>query len=253
VIKNERFDKIRNELALRGTVDCDELSVLLDASKATVRRDLDELHQLGELTRTHGGATRRNGENELPFHSKLVTSLEQKRAIAALTASMISDGQVISCTGGTTVFHLVKALKGKAITIVTNAINIAMELAAVESMEVIVTGGTLRPLSYELVGHFTDATIREFHTDIAILGVDGISFERGLSTYTTTEAFTANLFLENSREAWIVADHTKIGKIAPALIAPLSRVKRIITDSGVTAEQVHQFERAGIELLVAPV
>jgi len=226
---------------------------LLGTSKATVRRDLDELHNMGELTRTHGGATRRSGENELPFHSKLVTFIDEKRAIAVLTAGLINDGSVISCTGGTTVFHMVKALKGKAVTIVTNAINIAMELAAVDSMEVIVTGGTLRPLSYELVGHFTEATIREFHTDVAILGVDGISFERGLSTHTTTEAFTANLFLENSREAWIVADHTKFGKIAPALIAPLSRVKRIITDSGVSADQIHQFERAGIELLIAQV
>ena len=252
MIKFERFDRIRKELALKETVDCDELTVLLGASKATVRRDLDELHSMGALTRTHGGATRRSGENELPFHTKLVSFQEEKRAIAVLTASLINDGSVISCTGGTTVFHLVKALKGKAITIVTNAINIAMELAAVENMEVIVTGGTLRPLSYELVGHFTEATIREFHTDIAILGVDGISFDRGLSTYTTTEAFTASLFLENTREAWIVADHTKIGKIAPALIAPLSRVKKIITDSGVTADQVHQFEKAGIELLIAP-
>ena len=253
MIKNERFNRIRKELALRETVDCDELTVLLGASKATIRRDLDELHKLGALTRTHGGATKRTAENELPFHTKLVSSQQEKTAIALLTASLIKDGSVISCSGGTTVFHLVRALKEKSITIVTNAINIAMELAAVESIEVIVTGGTLRPLSYELVGHFTEATIREFHTDLAILGVDGISFERGLSTYTVTEAFIDNLLLENSREAWVVADHTKIGKIAPALIAPLSKVKRIITDSGVTTEQIHQFDRAGIELLIAQV
>src|SRR5262245_31645276 len=152
MIKNERFDRIRHELTLKGTVDCDELSLLLDASKATIRRDLDELHQMGELTRTHGGATRRAGENELPFHSKLVTQLEQDRPIAGLASRLSGDVAVISCTGGTTVFHLMKALKGKSVTIVTNAVNIAMELAAVDSMEVVVTGGTLRPLSYELVG-----------------------------------------------------------------------------------------------------
>lgn len=253
MIRNERFDKIKAELSRKNTVDCEELCVLLQTSIATVRRDLDALQQQGVLTRTHGGATRNIGVNELPFQSKMAVNLDAKLAIAALTASLVVEGSVIGCTGGTTVMHLVKALKGKRFTIITNAINIAMELAPVESVEVIVTGGTLRPLSYELVGHFTDHTIAEFHTDIAIIGVDGISLEKGLSTYTTTEAFIANLFIENSREAWIIADHTKFGNITPALIAPLSKVKRVITDSGISSEQVRQFEKAGVELLVASV
>ena len=128
--------------------------------------------------------------------------------------------------------NVVQAIKEKKISILTNAINIAMELVSSNISDVIVTGGTLRPRSYELVGHEADEMISRFHLDIALIGIDGISITQGISTYT-------------------VADHTKIGNVAPALIAPVSCVDVLITDQGITDSQRQALEQAGVEVIIA--
>jgi len=144
-----------------------------------------------------------------------------------------------------------KALKGRRLTVITNAINVAMELAPFDSLRVFVTGGSLRPRSYELIGQVADRTVGEFHFTIALLGVDGISLEHGISTYAIEEAHTAALYIRQADEAWVVADHSKIGKIAPALIAPVSRIKRLITDEGIEDGDRRALEAAGVEVVVA--
>jgi DeoR family transcriptional regulator, aga operon transcriptional repressor len=147
--------------------------------------------------------------------------------------------------------HLVKALKGRNLTVLTNAINIAMELTQYETVQVIVAGGSLQQRSYELVGHIADRAISDFFFDIALMGVDGISLDRGISTFTIGEAHTSLQYIEHAKSVWVLADHSKIGKTAPALIAPLGRVARLITDGGIDAESKKAFEGAGIEVLVA--
>ena len=147
--------------------------------------------------------------------------------------------------------NVVQAVKEKKISILTNAINIAMELVSSNVSDVIVTGGTLRPRSYELVGYEADAMIAKFHLDIAIIGIDGISISQGISTYTIAEAHTASLYINHAKETWVVADHTKIGKVAPALIAPLSNINTLITDTGVPDSQKKAFEQAGVRVIIA--
>ncbi len=250
--REERFERIRSELARKGSVDGDDLAALLGASRATIRRDLDAMQKTGRLRRIHGGATSVDSRDELPFQSKLAACLPEKRAIGYMTASLIRDGWVIGCTGGTTVTQVIRALREKRVTVVTNAINLAMDLAAADSLEVIVTGGVLRTRSYELVGHIADRTIRDFHLDVAVIGVDGLDFTNGLSTFTIAEAHAAALYIDHAREVWVVTDHTKIGRTAPALIAPLSRVNRVITDAGLPRELSESFAAAGITLTLAP-
>ncbi|HEY9595088.1 MAG TPA: DeoR/GlpR transcriptional regulator, partial [Spirochaetia bacterium] len=148
---------------------------------------------------------------------------------------------------------VIRALREKRVTVVTNAINVAMDLAAAESVEVVVTGGTLRTRSYELVGHIAESTIRNFRLDIALIGVDGLDFTYGLSTFTITEAQAAAMYIDHAREVWVVADHTKIGRTVPGLIAPLSRVHRVITDANVGSDVVDAFAAAGVPLSIAPV
>jgi DeoR/GlpR family transcriptional regulator of sugar metabolism len=117
---------------------------------------------------------------------------------------------------------------------------------------VIVTGGTLRTRSYELVGYIAENTIQTLRLDIALIGVDGLDFTYGLSTFTVTEAHAAALYVEHAREVWVVADHTKIGRTMPGLIAPLSRVSRVITDAGVSRDVVEAFASTGVRLDIAP-
>jgi DeoR/GlpR family transcriptional regulator of sugar metabolism len=164
---------------------------------------------------------------------------------------MIPEGSVIGCTGGTTVMSVVKYLIGKTVTVVTNAINVAMELAPSETVQVIVTGGTLRTRSYELIGHIADRTIDELYMDIALIGVDGLDLTRGISTYTMQEAHTASLYANHAERIWVVADHSKVGKIAPALIAPIKKVHRLFTDPGLNPEIRTELEAIGVEVIIA--
>jgi DeoR/GlpR family transcriptional regulator of sugar metabolism len=251
MIKEKRYERIRSELAKKGSVDVEELTEMLQLSRQTIRRDLFALQEKGYLRRTHGGATIIEDPNELPFQQKVSAYLHEKRAIGATAASLIADGQVIGCTGGTTVMQVMKAIKGKKLTIITNSINIAMELAPSVSLEVIVTGGTLRTRSYELVGHVAERTIQSYLLDIALIGVDGFDFRHGISTFTDAEAHAAALYVEHAREVWVVTDHSKIGKTAPALIAPLSRVNRLITDANVGPDQARMIRESGITLTLA--
>jgi DeoR/GlpR family transcriptional regulator of sugar metabolism len=251
MLKEERFDRINSELAKRGNVDGDELAELLGVSRTTIRRDLDSMESLGLLERTHGGATAVRADDELPFFSKMAAYLPEKRAIGVKTASLIPENAVIGCSGGTTVMQTIKALRGKRLMVVTNAVNVAMELASSESVQVIVTGGSLSARTFELVGHIADKTLESFHFDIVLLGVDGISVDRGLSTYTVADAHTDSLYMENAEATWVVSDHSKIGKIAPVLISPLSKVKRLITDPGLEAADRRALESAGVEVLIA--
>ena len=249
--KEERFERIRSELARKGSVNGDELAGLLAASRATVRRDLANMQKLGMLRRTHGGAAALEIRDELPFQSKLAAYLPEKRAIGFTAASLIREGWVIGSTGGTTVVQVIRALKDKKVTIVTNAINLAMELAAYDFPEVIVTGGVLRARSYELVGHIAEHTIQAFNLDLALIGVDGLDMIHGLSTFTIGEAHAAALYIEHAREVWVVADHSKIGSSAPALVAPLSRVSRVITDAGLPQSTVQSLSAAGVAVTLA--
>lgn len=251
MLKEERFEKIRSELARKGIIDGDELAELLAVSRATVRRDFDALEALGYLKRTHGGAQAVDSADELPFHTKEAAFMREKRAIGLAAAALLPDEAVIGCTGGTTVMAAIKALKGRPFTVVTNAINVAMELAPSEAAQVIVTGGTLRTRSYELVGHIADRTLAEFHLDIALVGVDGIDIERGISTYTVAEAHAAALYASQADKVWVVADHSKVGRVAPALIAPLSKVSRLVTDPDLAPELRAALEAAGLEVVVA--
>ncbi|HUX38859.1 MAG TPA: DeoR/GlpR family DNA-binding transcription regulator [Rectinemataceae bacterium] len=251
MIRERRFERIREELARQGSLEGEELAALLGISKATLRRDLDELERRGVLKRTHGGATLPASGAELPYFSKLAAFAAEKRAIGAAAAALIPEGAVIGCTGGTTVMQVIKSLSGKSLTIVTNAINIAMELAHEERIQVVVTGGSLRPRSFELVGPHSDQLLSSLRLDIALIGVDGISPEFGISTYTLGEAHSNSQFISRAEKVWVVADHSKVGKVAPALIAPLSKVQRIITDADIGEEARGPLASAGVEVVLA--
>lgn len=251
MIREKRFQIIQHELALKGVVNVDEMADILQSSKATVRRDLDFLDKLGILKRTHGGALAIESDDELPFHTKTIAYINEKRAIGLKVASYISDGSVIGSTGGTTAMAIVKNLKEKQITVVTNAINIAVELVTSKTVDVIVSGGLVRPHTYELVGHIADRTLAEINLDIALVGVDGIDIDRGISTYTMQEAHAAAVFIKQAKYIWVVADHSKFGKVAPAVISPICKIDKIFTDSGIKPAMKKELETKGIEVIIS--
>lgn len=248
MIRAERHERILTELARKGTVSATELSGLLGASLATIRRDIAELDHAKSLVRTHGGASLPKRREELPYDAKMMTYLPEKRRIGAAAAGDLEDGTMVGLGGGTTILQMLPVLRNKTIKLVTTAINIALELRDTRSVEVTLTGGTLRRRTAETVGHIAERTLRDINIDVTVIGVDGIDLAKGLTTYDSSEAYVNRVMAEQARELWIVADHSKFGEVFPASIVGLEKVSRVYTDTSLPDEIAASFLKRGIDL-----
>ena len=189
--QSERLSAILEALANDGSVGVADLATQLDVSAATVRRDLEFLEQQRMLTRTHGGAVAQGVLYELPLRYKSGRHQEEKKRIAAEAASRVADGVAIGLTGGTTTTEEARAvIDRQRLTVVTNALNIASELAIRPNLKLVVTGGYARPESYELVGPLAEQALAGLNLDVVFLGVDGISPTAGITTHHEVEAHT---------------------------------------------------------------
>ncbi len=251
MIKAERHDRILAELAKRGSIGVQELANLLDASPATIRRDIAELDERQTVLRTHGGATLRDRHEELPYDAKVMAFLPEKRRIGAKAASMLTPNLTVGCGGGTTMMQMIVAIKRMRLKVVTTAVNVALELRDAPGIEVLLTGGTLRARTAEMVGHVAERTLRDVNLDVAVIGVDGIEAKGGLTTYDSAEAYVNRVLIERAQEVWILADHTKIGQVRPAVIAPLANAMLLVTDSAAPEGQLRELSDAGLKLMRA--
>jgi DeoR family transcriptional regulator, aga operon transcriptional repressor len=248
----ERVAVVLEILAADGAVDGAALVERLGVSAATVRRDLQLLEEQRMLTRTHGGAVAHDVLYELPLRYKAARHQAEKRRIAAEAASRVEDRAVVGLTGGTTTTEVARAiLDRRGITVVTNALNIAGELAIRGELKLVVTGGTARPESYELVGPVAEQALELLNLDLAVVGVDGISLASGLTTHHEIEAHTNRTMIERARHVVVVADSSKLGRVAFAQICGLDAVDELITDEGATATTRRELTEAGIAVTVA--
>ncbi len=246
----ERLGIILEELSARGTVAVADLSERLDVSAATVRRDLEHLEEQHLLTRTHGGAVAQMVSYELPLRYKSARRQEQKRRIGEEAASRVHDGAVIGLTGGTTTTEIARAIVDRRLTVVTNALNIASELAIRPNIKLVVTGGIARPESYELVGPLADETLTDLHLDMAFIGADGITAVDGLTTHHEIEAHTDRALLDRASHVVVVADGSKLGRVAFARICPISAVQELVTDGEADAGELRALREAGLEATI---
>lgn len=244
-----RQSAILDLLSRDGFVDIAGLQRELGCSEATVRRDLEQMQRAGLLRRTHGGAVAES-PHELPFAAKLREMAPAKGQIAARAATLVEDGHAVGFTGGTTTFEVARALISRTgLTAVTNAVNIAMELAA-SDIRVIVIGGELRGQTYELVGPLAEPLLEQIHLDIAFVGVDGLSVGGGLTTHNPTEARTNRVLLSRAARVVVVTDHTKLGRKTFAQIAPLEGGQVLITDDDAPPALVEEIRAAGMEVIL---
>jgi DeoR family transcriptional regulator, aga operon transcriptional repressor len=247
--KSARLSAILERLANGGTVDVGELAAELSASPATIRRDLATLEQQRLLARTHGGAVAHAVSYELPLRYKGIRWAEEKRRIAQAAAALVSEGMAIGLTGGTTATEVARALADhQGLTIVTNALNIASELAVRPNIKLIVTGGMVRSQSYELSGPIAEASLIGLNLDIAFIGVDGIDAKAGCTTHQEVEGHTNGIMIQHAKHVVLVADSSKIGKIAFARICETSAVGRLITDSAADDHAVRALTDCGMDV-----
>ncbi len=248
-----RQEEIHSYILHLGFVKIAKIAKKFEISLATVRRDLDALERRALIERTWGGAKVRSPIRYLAdFEKVALKEIRAKRAIAARANEFVEDGMVIGLSGGTTCTELARWLRGRSITVVTNAINVATELYNHSHTKVIVTGGQLNSYSYELVGELVDETLAQYQLDISFLGVSGIEREFGFSMRDSLEASIARAFLGASERAIVIADHTKIGQKALAEFAPFSEIEYLITDEAISPKQIAIFDEAGLKLSIAP-
>lgn len=245
----DRLSVILEDLADGGSVSVTELCQRLGVSAATIRRDLGLLEENHLLRRTHGGAVTQGLLYELPLRYKSARHQEEKRRIAQAAAELVPEGAAIGLTGGTTTTEVARALISlEQLTIVTNALNIASELAVRPNLRLVVTGGVARSASYELVGPLAEASLNELNLDMAILGVDGISAEAGLTTHHEVEAHTNLALMDRARRVIVVTDGSKIGQAAFARICGIERVHDLITDAGAPADALAEIAATGVAI-----
>jgi len=247
--KFERFSSILEQLAGTGSASVEELSERLGVSGATVRRDLRQLADQRLLSRTHGGAVGQAVSYELPVRYRTERHSAQKRRIAEAAAALVPPGGVVGITGGTTTTEAARVLAPRQdLTVVTNALNIAAELAVRPNLSLIVTGGLARSASFELVGPAAEQTLAGYHLDVALLGVDGIAVEAGCTTHDHTEARTNGVLLNRAKQGVVLADSSKLGKVAFATICDLSDVGILITDVDANPAELDRLRSAGLDV-----
>jgi DeoR family transcriptional regulator, aga operon transcriptional repressor len=246
----ERRREILEALRMDGRVLVAELAKRFRTSQVTIRKDLEILHSTGRIHRTHGGALpAREGALEDPtLREKEKLHRKEKIQIAAAAARIVEEGQVVILDSGTTTTAIARALRHhQNLTIITNAVNIAAELAG-SSLEVILTGGTLRKNSFSLVGPIAEETLRRLNADVLFLGVDGFDVHYGLSTPNLLEAKVNRAMMDVARIVVAVCDSSKFGRRSLSLIAPPWAVHQVITDRSAPKNVIDQLRKSGIEI-----
>ena len=256
-----RWNELLELLAAAGQLQVEEAAKALGVSEATVRRDLDELASQQMLTRIRGGAVAQGVTYDLPLRYKSERHPSEKQRIAAVAAALVRPGQVTGLNGGTTTTEVARALATRsdlnpqvpppAVTVVTNALNIATELAVRQHIKIVTTGGVARPQSYELTGPLATGVLEQVTLDVAILGVDGIDAAAGATAHHEGEASTNRLMARQAALVVIAADSSKVGRRAFARICTAAEIDVLVTDTGIAAEDAARLEDAGVDVVTA--
>lgn len=250
----QRRQAILDMLKTRGRISVQDIVEAIGCSEATARRDLDALEQSESVIRTIGGAVYDafHTVKEASFEEKTTLSWAEKERIAAKAASLVDEGDIVGLSGGTTTFLIAKALKSRSgITVVTNALNIAMELADSDGVQVVVAGGVLRRKSYELSGPLAERVVEALHIGKMFLGVDGFALGAGLTTHSESEAQIAKMLIRRSERTYAVFDRSKVGRASLFSIVPATAIHACITDAPLDGDLQEALLARGVEVHVA--
>lgn len=253
----KRAKEILHLLLHRGKTSVEQLADHFHTSSTSVRRDLARLERQGLVHRTHGGAMLARQTYE-PFRFDATFSEREKRfqhekqLIATAAATLVGEGEIIGLTAGTTTTQVARALRGrKGIRVVTNAVNIGLELGASEGPETTLTGGCMIwPGAFSLTGPIALETIEGFVLDRVLLGVTGIDAMHGATMIELEEAAVSRAMVRHAREVVVVADSSKVGMTSRAVICGIQRINVLITDAGIPEEARTELEHKGVRILI---
>jgi DeoR family transcriptional regulator of aga operon len=255
---DERANHILRLLLSHGKTSVEELTAILVASPASVRRDLVRLETRGLVHRTHGGAMLADQAVYEPFRfdasfeTREDRFAKEKRRIAAAAAELITEGETIGFSAGTTTAQIAHLLKHrKHLNIVTNAVNIGMELSGSSTLNTILTGGSLRwPGAFSLIGPTAIESLSAFSMHRVFIGVCGIDARHGASIIEPEEAAVVRAMVRQAKQVVVVADSSKAGQCSPALICAANAIDLLITDDGISPEVLASLSKLDFEVQV---
>ena len=229
-----------------------DLASFFHVSEVSIRNDMEYLEGKQLLIRVKGGAVNVNPGNEfedIPIDNKQLSHSPEKQAIGKFAAGFIKDGETIILDSGTTTLEVAKNLGHlNNLTIITNGINIAEELARYDKFSVIVLGGYMRSVSLSTIGMSAESTLRNYYVDKLFLGVDSVNLEKGLTTPNAEEASLNRTMIDCAKEVIAIFDSSKLDKRSFAFISKIDAIDVIVTDDNIADDSREKIERAGIKL-----
>jgi len=248
----ERHQFILNSLQKDQYIHVVDLCKDLKVSSVTIRKDLKLLEEKNLLFRTHGGATTNNPYAvDRPVNEKEKIQSTEKNRIGIAAASLLNEGDSIVIASGTTVLYFAKNIpSGINLTVVTSALNVALELVLEAHIEVIQLGGLLRKSSSSVMGSYAEQILGDFYFNKLFLGVDGIDLDYGLTTTNAMEAHINRKMIQASQKTVVLADSSKFGKRGFGKICGLEEIDHIITDKGISDQIVKHLEGLGVTVTI---
>lgn len=249
----ERQKQILSLLAKQRRLSVADIVEKFSVSEATARRDLETLASVGKVQRVHGGAIAvEQAPPELPILERETEQVDEKSRIGQAAAALVKDGTSVFLGSGTTVLETAKYLRErKNLTVITNSLPVLNTLAGLKEITVVSLGGQLRDSELSFIGHIAEQTLAQLRVDMVIMGTRGISLEHGLTNDYLPETLTDRAILKIGQKVIIVADHTKINRVATALLAPLDAMQIFVTDLDADKKFVQSLKKQKIEVVIA--
>ncbi|WP_316809963.1 DeoR/GlpR family DNA-binding transcription regulator [Pedobacter heparinus] len=253
MLANQRKDKILELLKEDGSAKVVNLAKLFKVTEVTIRQDLEKLEKEGLVLREHGGAFLKNMENQVrTFSLSHQDNLDKKELIANKCLEFINAGDTIILDSGSTTTEIAKKLKGiKNLTVITNALNIALLLGVEPGIEVIMTGGEFKPPTLSLTGQKAADFFNGLNVHKLFLATAGLSLKAGLTYPSISDLVVKKAMISAAETTYLVADSTKIGKSSFASLGALSLIDYIITDAGIQEKYKTLLNENEIELIIA--
>jgi DeoR/GlpR family transcriptional regulator of sugar metabolism len=253
MLANQRRQKIFELLREDGSAKVVHLAKIFKVTEVTIRQDLEKLEQEGLIIREHGGAFLKNLKDSVHSFIPLNTdNMDKKTEIGRKAAALIENGDSIILDSGSTTTEIAKCILGKkGLTVITNALNIALILGADPGIEVMVTGGEFKPPTISLTGQKAADFFENIHVDKLFLATAGISLRSGLTYPSISDITVKKAMIESADVTYLVADSTKIGKNSFASLGALSLINYLITDSNIDPSHLELFRKNQVEVIIA--
>jgi DeoR/GlpR family transcriptional regulator of sugar metabolism len=247
----ERHRLILERLNDNGSVRVTELAGEFEVTTETIRRDLDRLEADGKLQRSHGGAVpRAESSRETPYWQREALLAAEKRAIAAEAVTRVVEGDTILIDASSTTLFAAKALPDIPLTVLTNSMQAAIELAGRQHVDVMGIGGIVSPNSLSFVGPLALSNLEKYHVDKLFLSCRGIDLVHGLSDANEQQAALRRAMLDRANVSYLLVDHSKFDHRALSAIGPINDVTEIITDNKADARMIRGLRDTGVSVTI---